>query len=245
MGQLFHDRLLEFGYIVISIDYRLTPETKLPEIIKDVQDAWRWVHEQGPKRFGVDPQRVAAAGGSAGGYLTLMTGFCVEPRPRALASFYGYGDLTTPWLAEPDAFYRKQPLVSPEEAERAVGTAILSEAPPQNQRGRFYLYTRQQGIWPQQVAGHDPHKESKWFDPYCPIRNVTAEYPPAILIHGTADTDVPYEESKNMAARLSAAGVEHEFITMPGVGHGLSGAKPEEAADANKRAAEFLRAHLS
>jgi len=235
--------LLEHGYVVVSIDYRLAPETKLEGIIADLRDAWSWVHVVGPKRYGIDPARTAVAGGSAGGYLTLMAGFAVEPRPRALASFWGYGDITTPWYAEPDEFYRRQPLVTREEAEGAVGATPVAEPPPKNQRGRFYLYSRQQGIWPSAVGGHDPRKESKWFDPYCPIRNVTAQYPPTILIHGTADTDVPYAESKNMAARLKEAGVQHEFLTIQGAGHGLSGARPEEVENAYTRAVEFIRSH--
>jgi acetyl esterase/lipase len=244
MPRRFQDKLLALGYVIVSIDYRLAPETKLPGIIDDVRDARRWLHEQGPRRFGIDVNRVAVAGSSAGRYLTLMAGFAVEPRPRALVSFYGYGDITTPWYSEPDAFYRKQPMVTKEEARNAVGVQPLTEPPPQSQRGRFYLYCRQQGIWPLEVGGHDPHKEPKWFDPYCPIRNVTSQYPPTILTHGTADTDVPYDESRNMAARLKEASVEHEFITVPGAGHGLSGATPEQTENANTRAAEFIRKHL-
>ena len=243
--RLLRERLLGYGYAIVSIDYRLAPETKLPGIIEDLRDAFRWVREQGPRRFGIDPERIATAGGSAGGYLTLMSGFAVTPRPRALASFYGYGDLTTPWYAQPDDFYRRQPLVSKEEAERSVGSTALAEPPDKNQRGQFYLYCRQQGIWPNRVAGHDARQESKWFDPYCPIRHVTAQYPPTILIHGTADTDVPYDESRNMAARLKQAGVQHEFLTIQGAGHGLSGATPQEVENANARAAEFLQAHLT
>ena len=68
--------------------------------------------------------------------------------------------------------------MSKEEAERSVGSTPLAEPPDKNQRGQFYLYCRQQGIWPNRVAGHDARKESKWFDAYCPIRNVSAQYPP-------------------------------------------------------------------
>jgi len=239
------DALLPLGYVVVSIDYRLAPETKLPEIVEDLRDAFRWVRGEGAKRFGIDPRRVAAVGGSAGGYLTLMSGVCVRPRPRALVSYWGYGDITTPWYAEPDEFYRRQPLVSREEALRSVGTVPLAVPPPQNQRGRFYLYTRQQGLWPLEVAGRDPRRGPKWFDRYCPIRNVTKEYPPTLLIHGTADTDVPYDESRNMAARLKAAGVEHELLTVEGAGHGLSGATREDVDRANARAVAFIKSHLA
>lgn len=232
------------GWVFVSIDYRLAPETKLPEIIADLQDAWGWLRGEGGRQFGIDPQRIAVDGGSAGGYLTLMSGFCVEPRPRALVSYFGYGDITTPWLSKPDAFYRQQPLVSKEEAQQSVGSRPLSEAPGSSPRRRFYLYCRQQGIWPNEVAGHDPKTEPKWFDDYCPIRNVTAAYPPTFLVHGTADTDVPYDESKNMAVRLAEAGVRHEFVTVKGAGHGLSGAKREETAEIARRAMAFVADHL-
>src|SRR5262249_17766173 len=46
------------GYVLVSFDYRLAPEVKLPDIIADVQDAFRWLREQGPKLFHADPDRV-------------------------------------------------------------------------------------------------------------------------------------------------------------------------------------------
>ena len=137
--------LTEAGYVVVSIDYRLAPETKLPAIVEDVQDACRWVRERGPKLFRIAPERLAVMGGSAGGYLTLMTGFRVEPRPKALVSFWGYGDIAGAWYSRPDPFYRSQPLVSEEEARGAVGRAVISEDLGKNDRPRFYLYCRQQG----------------------------------------------------------------------------------------------------
>ena len=87
-------------------------------------------------------------------------------------------------------------------------------------------------------------REPKWFDAYCPIRNVSREYPPTILVHGTEDTDVPYSESRNMAARLKEAGVEHELITVEGGGHGLGDSAPQVVEDANARAVAFIRARL-
>ena len=42
----FHAGLLEQGYVIVSIDYRLAPETKLPAIIEDVRDAWNWMRAQ-------------------------------------------------------------------------------------------------------------------------------------------------------------------------------------------------------
>src|SRR5262245_33503465 len=42
---------LQAGYVVVAIDYRLAPETKLPAIVEDVRDACQWVRNQGPKLF--------------------------------------------------------------------------------------------------------------------------------------------------------------------------------------------------
>ncbi|HQR71938.1 MAG TPA: alpha/beta hydrolase [Burkholderiaceae bacterium] len=236
--------LLRGGVVVISIDHRLAPETKLADIVDDVRDAWRWVVEQGPSLLGIDPERVAMAGGSSGAYLTLMSGYCVQPKPRALAAFAGFGDITTPWEAEPSAHYlEKFPPISREEAVQKLGTA-LAEPGPEVDRGYFYVYCRQQGRWPIEVTGHDPLLEPRWFDAYCPIRNVTAQYPPTMLIHGRLDTDVPCEESQKMAVRLGEANVEYELLTLDGIGHGLSGASPEVVTSVEGRAAAFLVEHL-
>jgi len=47
------------GYVLVSFDYRLAPETKLPAIIEDIEDALRWLRREGPKRFHLDPERIA------------------------------------------------------------------------------------------------------------------------------------------------------------------------------------------
>jgi acetyl esterase/lipase len=241
------ERYLNAGYAVVSIDYRLAPETKLKGIIEDLQDAYRWIRSQGPALFRIDPNRMAVIGHSAGGYLTQMAGFCLTPRPKALVSFYGYGDIAGPWYSRPDPFYNLQPAVPKNEAYQTVGGPVLSENPNRN-RSRFYLYCRQQGLWPQEVAGHDPDKEPKAFDPFCPARNVTKDYPPTLLLHGDKDTDVPYEQSVEMAKELERYQVRHEFITMTNRGHGFDGGreamKDPVIAQTFDRVIAFLNQHL-
>jgi acetyl esterase/lipase len=220
--------MLNAGYAVASIDYRLAPEVKLPAILEDVRDAFAWVRKRGPELFRIDPDNVFAMGQSAGGYLTLMAGFRVQPRPRALVSFWGYGDIAGPWYSRPDEFYRQQPLVTKDEAEKSGG-------------GKLYLYCRQQGLWPQVLTGHDPDKEPRTFDPFCPERNVSREYPPTLLIHGTKDTDVPYELSAQMAKALAAQGVAHQLITVTNGGHGFSRRDQETAARTYQQVVQFLK----
>ena len=222
---VLRDLLHARGYAQVSIDYRLAPETKLPAILDDVLEAHRWVRERLPLECSVDANRIGVVGGSAGGYLTLMTGCLFVPRARALVSLYGYGDIVGPWYSAPDPFYTSLAAVTEEEARSVVGAQPLSETPPHGpDRFRFYLWCRQNGRWPEEVMGADPKLHAASFTPFCPERNVTPDYPPTLLLHGTADTDVPYQRSVDMAAALAGAGVTHDFITIEGGGHGFDGA---------------------
>jgi acetyl esterase/lipase len=236
------------GYVVVAADYRLAPETRLPAIVEDVADAWRWLLTEGPARYGVDPARVSVVGHSAGGYLALLAGHTFAPRPAAIVSFYGYGDIRGAWYSRPDPHYSSQPAVSEEEARAAVGSAPISESEfvP---RFCYYLYGRQRGLWPRQVAGHDPDAEAGWFAPYCPALNVTPAYPPTLLIHGEEDTDVPVARSREMAAELARHDVLYELLTLPGRGHVFDGAQ-RGLADAGiakvfRRVLGFLSEHTA
>ena len=234
------------GYVLVSIDYRLAPEVKIPAIIADVEDAFRWIHEEGPKLFHADPSRLVVTGGSAGGYLTLMTGFRITPRPTALVAYWGYGDVDGDWYTKPSEHYRKQTLVSKDEAYKQVGDqAVTGSEPGLKARGRYYLYLRQNGLWTKEVTGFDHVKERDRLDPFCPVRNVTPAYPPTMLVHGTTDTDVPYELSANMAKEFARHKVVHELITVTGAGHGLSGGDKKLVAEANDKALSFIRKHLT
>jgi acetyl esterase/lipase len=239
-------RYIDAGFAVMSIDYRLAPETKLPQILEDVGDAYNWARAEGPKLFRVDPDRIAVIGHSAGGYLTLTSGYRFRPRPRALVSFYGYGDITSDWYSKPDPYYSKQPAVSREEALEALSDGFPCGAPPPARRFRFYLYCRQQGLWPREVAGIDPRTSSKAFDPFCPVRNVTSDYPPTMLLHGDKDDDVPFEQSQQMYDELKRRGVECEFVPYVGGGHGFDrvGMKDARFAADFDRVIAFLKKHL-
>jgi acetyl esterase/lipase len=239
---------IEKGYTVVSIDYRLAPETKLASIIEDVEDAYYWVRNKGPGLFNIDPDRIGVSGGSAGGYLTLMTGFRVNPPPRALISFYGYGDITGSWYSQPDSFYNQETKVSTEKAYNVIGDSIISNTPQFliDGRSQFYLYCRQQGLWPQKVSGHDPDSEKLWFSGYEPLRNISKNYPPTLLLHGEKDTDVPFEQSFLMSEELKQQGVEFEFINNPDWGHGFdfAGLKDPAVKDAFNKVLKFLEKHL-
>ena len=118
---------LDSGYAVVTIDYHLAPETMLPLIIEDLQDAFRWLRERGADLLHLDSKRIAVIGHSAGGYLTLMAGFSVYPRPKALVSFYGYGDIIGDWYSKPSPFYCRMPAVSEETSGILLKGPVISE----------------------------------------------------------------------------------------------------------------------
>lgn len=251
---LLRELCAQEGFTQVSIDYRLAPETKLSGIVDDLKDAWEWVHDELPRLFDVDTERIAVLGRSAGGYLALMTGFCVEPRPMALVSLYGYGDIAGAWYSEPSPFYLSQTPISAEEAYGVVGSDPVSESADDQERWRFYLHCRQNGVWIQEVAGLDPERDSALLQRFRPICNISPDYPPALLAHGTDDTDVPYHESAEMAAALHASGVAARLVTIPNGAHAFDGdvttsdleaSSPSPAAHSFREILRFLAQSLS
>jgi acetyl esterase/lipase len=236
------------GFVLVSIDYRLAPETKLPAIAEDVEDAIKWIRGAGTEEFGWDSSRLGVVGHSAGGYLALLTGHRASPAPKALVSFYGYGNIAGDWYSKPDPFYSTEyDMFTEQQAHAAVGNGEVTDG-TNPQRWDYYLWCRQNGLWPEKVGGHDPITELDWFTPYSPADNVDSNYPPTFLLHGNADTDVPYEQSVLMAERLSEAGVEHTFTTIENGPHGFDN-NPETATTpaviaAIDSAVEFLAKHV-
>ena len=96
------------------------------------------------------------------------------------------------------------------------------------------------------MTGYDPDREPRAFDPFCPIRNVTSDYPPALLLHGDQDTDVPYEQSVLMTKELESHHIQHEFVSMSDRGHGFDREmQAPDVAAAFDRVMAFLKKYLA
>ena len=240
------EAFLAKGFVVVAVDYRLAPETKLPGIIEDVEDAFRWVREKGPALFGADPDRIVAHGGSAGGYLALVAGHRVKPRPAVVVAEMSYGDLISAWHLRPSVHPpHYETNLSKEEAWRQVsGPPIANDRDRRGNGSAFNDYLRRHAEWPQAISGWDPRRDAEKFVPYLPVRNVTADYPPTVLIHGRSDTDVSSEFPEAMAAELRRHGVDHRLILIPGAEHGYRGGDPADVAAAYRDAVKFVRERL-
>jgi len=60
------------GWVVVTIRYPLSPTATFPEHVVGVKQAVHWVKTDGVSDFGLDPERVAVAGGSAGAHLASL-----------------------------------------------------------------------------------------------------------------------------------------------------------------------------
>jgi acetyl esterase/lipase len=236
----------EKGWALVSIDYRLAPETKLPEIIGDVEDAFAWLGGTGPQPSPGESGPIAVIGGSAGGYLSLVTGFRVRPRPAAIVSLWGYGDLVGEWYSRPSPHpVHHEIVMSREEALRQVsGPPVADDRRRAGDGYAFYQHCRQHGLWPKAVTGWDPDRDRDRFGPFMPVENVAADHPPTLLVHGTEDTDVPHDRSVEMAAAMRANGVEHRLISVEGAEHGLDGADDRTVDEVLAEVVAFLELHL-
>jgi acetyl esterase/lipase len=98
--------LLQRGYVVFSIDYRLAPEFLYPAQIEDVKCAVRYIRAHA-EEYGIDINRIGALGGSAGGHLVSLLGTSDDDfynstggytgqsaRVQAVVDCYGPADLT-------------------------------------------------------------------------------------------------------------------------------------------------------
>jgi len=95
---------LEMGWIVVNVDYRLTPVALAPAAVEDCRCALRWVYQHAA-HIGADTTRIVLSGTSSGGHLALITGMapagvgldknCPGPELNvsAIINFYGVTDL--------------------------------------------------------------------------------------------------------------------------------------------------------
>ena len=179
-------RIIDAGYALAIIDYRLAREAKFPAQILDVRAAVRWLraHAEG---FNIDPARVALWGESAGAHLVTMAAFATKNPEATSGEFFDVPD-TVQAIVE---WYGPADITSllPEGAANMV--EVGSEE------------TVQGSEHPVVVAVTN----SRWSAAeMSPITYVRADVPPIFIAHGRDDTQVPVEQSRQLAAALEKAG---------------------------------------
>lgn len=87
-------RLAARGFAAATVSYRLSGQAQYPAAVDDVKAALDWVRAQA-RDLGVDPQRIAIAGGSAGGQIAALVGMTRPRDVRAIVNIDGLSDFTS------------------------------------------------------------------------------------------------------------------------------------------------------
>ena len=237
MWEPLRDALVEAGYAFVSIDFRLAPETKAEEIIQDVVDACRWIRSKGAKRFSLDTEALALIGGSSGGYLVLMAGRRLEPRPRALISVSGLGDLD---LLRKNHNPDRSGLNREEGSYAVVKSAPVSgsEDPKRLKMGRYLM---ENGWLLYETLGFDPDEDPARYDRLGLFKEIPADFPPTLVVHAEKDPNVPFKEAKKILSALEDRNVECELCS---VAEGHSSVVIEKYPGVKERIVSFLNKHL-
>ncbi|GAA2903547.1 alpha/beta hydrolase [Streptomyces mexicanus] len=181
----------ETGATVVSVDYRLAPETKEPGLVHDCYAALRWVHDTAGD-LGVDRDRIAVGGASAGGGLAATLAILARDRGEVPVSFQL---LIYPMLDDRTA--------STVQTHPYAGEFIWT--PADNRFGWASLLGREPG-------GDD-------VSPYAAaarVESVTG-LPPTFISVGALDLFA--EEDIAYATRLIRAGIPTELHVYPGAYH--------------------------
>ena len=182
----------ELGCVMVSVDYRLAPETPFPGSVEDCYAVLRWLHTNAGE-LGVDTGRLAVGGGSAGGGLAAALALLARDRGEIPLAFQvliaAMLDDRTVTLERPHPYTGE--FVWTRESNRFGWTALLGQEPGSD------------GISPYAAAAR--------------AENV-AHLPPAFIAVGALDLFL--EENMEYARRLIHAGVPTELHVYPGAYHG-------------------------
>ncbi len=202
-------RMAAHGWVVVSINYRLSPRFTFPDHLIDVKSAIRWIREHG-KEYGANPDFIAITGGSAGGHLSSLAALTpndpkyqpgfeqVDTRVQACIPFYGAYDFTD------RHGHWKHSLLVPM-VERLIMKKRLRDAPAE-------------------------------FEAASPMSLVRADAPPFFVIHGEMDSLAPVDgarvfvellrkQSREPVLYAEIPGAQHAFEVFPSerTGHVLAG----------------------
>jgi len=195
----------QHGYAVASIGYRLSGVAKFPAQIEDCQNAVRWLRANA-KQYGLDRERFAAWGSSAGGHLVSLLGVMEgDAQVQAVVDYFGPTD-----LLQMSKFPSNIPHDSPDSPESKLIGGPIQENKEKTEKAN-------------------------------PIRYVSKNSAPFLIVHGDKDPLVPINQSELLRDALQKAGVPVKYHVIVGGGHGGPGF---QAAEVRAMILEFLDRNL-
>jgi acetyl esterase/lipase len=193
--------ITQSGFALATIDYRLSFQAKFPAQIEDCKAAIRWVRAHAAD-YNLDPNRIGAAGSSAGGHLVALLGTTpddpalegdegnkgVSSRLKAVCDFFGPTDFLT---------IRSQEEPDKEKKKYAVDDAIT----------KLLGSPVEQNLDEARLAS--------------PVYHISAQTCPFFIAHGDLDLTVPLQQSVEFNDALQKAGIPSTLYVVKGGHHGV------------------------
>jgi acetyl esterase/lipase len=200
------------GYFVASINYRLSGAAKWPAQIEDCKLGVRWLRANAAK-YGIDPDKIGAAGHSAGGHLVACLGTLDDPKWEGTGGCDGVSskvqavlDTSGPIDFTDGHFYEGSDYIPQKNWTRTDGMLLALFGMP---------FATNSEVW----------KDAS------PITHVQAGDPPFLIVCGEKDDTVSPAQGTRFAAALQAAGVPTELIVVKNGGHSLGPIPGETTTD--------------
>ena len=187
------------GALVVSVDYRLAPETPFPGALEDNYAALKWMNLNAAS-LGIDPKRIAIGGESAGGGHAAMLAIAARDRGEYALAF--------------------QLLIYPMLDDRTGSTK-----PAPEHIGHFLWNSGSNRFGWESLLGMAPGSANPPAGSVPARVKDLSGLPPTFISVGALDLFV--DEDVDYARRLIAAGVSTELLVVPGAYHGFNGLVPK------------------
>lgn len=186
--------LAERGFVVVSLNYRLARSNPLPAAVDDIKDAIKWCKKNIGK-FGGDSEFIMLSGESAGGHLALTT-VLLSSKSSSAAAAEGEGE------GEEEAAVKAVILMSPV-------IDVLDAVPDSKLKQKdFFVGT---------VCRND-QELAKSFAPLT-LLSQGAKVPPTRIFHGTSDTMVSVQGSREFARAAREGGFNVDLVALDHTHH--------------------------
>lgn len=194
-------KLVDDGWAIASVDYRLSPVARFPAQVHDIKAAVRFLRARA-KDHGYDARRIIIAGASAGGHLAALVGVSNGVKElegtvgdhlkessdvQAIVSFYGASNLET----------------------------ILAQSTPHGLKVRVPAL--------ELLLGAHPDQQRDLARLASPVAHVDDKDPPLLLLHGDQDPQMPINQAHELHGKYKQVNRPAEFIVVHGAAHGGAG----------------------
>jgi acetyl esterase/lipase len=222
--------ILDAGYALVGVDYRLSGEATFPAAVLDARAAVRFIRANAAE-YNLDPDRIAAFGQSAGGNLAAMLGTAAESDAFDDASL-GNADVANAVQAVVNWFGPTDFGLMDEQAA-AQGCPASDQTHSSAESFESAYLGAPVASSPELVAQANP------------ITYIDGSEPPFLIQKGDQDCTVAVENTKMLADALDAAGVTVNYDLLSGVGHGDTGDTPVFESEENiQHVIDFLNLYL-